>query len=83
MSAVRALRETLGDRGMAGLEEVVNDAGGRYFASVRTGMANEFAVVRTEMARMQTELMKWSFLFWVGQVAAMTAITALLLRTIR
>ncbi len=127
MSAVRALREKLGDDGMAELQMVVNNAGRQWkddvlaiagerferrlaeeigalridmakeFAALRVDMAKEFAAVRSEMAaefasvRRETavglaqshaNLLKWSFLFWVGQVAAMGAMMAFLLNTI-
>ncbi len=138
MSAVRALREKLGDDGMAELQMVVNNAGRQWkddvlavagerferrlveeigalridmakeFAAVRVDMAKEFAAVRSEMAtqfagvrgemaaefanvRRETavglaqshaHLLKWSFLFWVGQVAAMGAMMAFLLNSI-
>jgi hypothetical protein len=124
MSAVRALREKLGDDGMAELQMVVSNAGRQWkddvlavagerferidmakeFAAVRVDMAKEFAAVRSEMAaefanvraefanvRRETavglaqshaHLLKWSFLFWVGQVAAMGAMMAFLLNSI-
>jgi hypothetical protein len=37
-------------------------------------MAKEFAVMRVE-------LLKWSFLFWIGQFAAVSGMMAFLLRT--
>jgi hypothetical protein len=116
MSAVRALREKLGDDGMAALHIVINDAGRQWkddvltvagaqfqrqlageigalrvdiakeFAAVRVEMATECAAVRREvavgLAETHASLLKWSFLFWVGQVAAMTAMMAFLLKTI-
>ena len=65
----------------------------KEFGAVRVDTAKEVAAVRVEMAAMRTDLrselattrfsiLKWSFLFWVGQLAAMTGIMALLLRTI-
>ncbi|MFQ6057763.1 MAG: hypothetical protein ACE5MB_02635 [Anaerolineae bacterium] len=44
---------------------------------LRTGLAK----VRKEMARMEGRLIRWMFLFWVGQMAAMLGILALLLRS--
>ncbi len=35
------------------------------------------------MAGLKFGLLKWNFLFWVGQLAAMTAIMSLLLRGVR
>jgi hypothetical protein len=116
MSAVRALREKLGDEGMAELHGVVDDAGRRWkddvlavtgerferrlaeeigalridmakeFATLRVEMASQFADVRREMAvglaQAHASLLKWSFLFWVGQLAAIGAMMAFMLRTI-
>ena len=154
MSAVRALRDKLGEDAMAGLHVVVGEVGRQWkdevltisgerfekrltqeigtlrvdmakafaavrvesaalrvdmakeFAAVRADMAKEFAVVRADMAKefavaradmakelaaVRTELnvglaewrasiVKWSFLFWVGQFAAVSAMMAFLLR---
>jgi len=55
-------------------------------AAVRVEMAKEFAAVRTELtvglAETRADLLKWSFLFWIGQFAAVSAMMAFLLRTI-
>lgn len=64
----------------------------KEFAGMRVETAAEFAGMRMEMAAMRTELrselattrfsiLKWSFLFWIGQFAAMSAMMALLLRS--
>ena len=101
MSAVRALREKLGDEAMGGLHLVINDAGrawkdevlaiaGEKFekrlaqeiGSLRIDMAKEFAALRVEMANASASMLKWSFLFWIGQFAAVSAMMAFLLRTI-
>jgi hypothetical protein len=49
---------------------------------LRTEMAAMGAELRTEMAAMRFSMLKWAFLFWIGQVAAMTGIMTLLLRAI-
>jgi hypothetical protein len=49
---------------------------------LRTELADMGAGLRTEMAATRFSILKWAFLFWIGQVAAMTGIMALLLRTI-
>ena len=62
------------------------------FAEVRGEMRQGFAEVRGEMrqgvadmgrdnATHRFELLRWSFAFWVGQLAAVAAIVGLLLRT--
>ena len=50
--------------------------------SLRIDMAKEFAALRVEMANASASILKWSFLFWIGQFAAVSAMMAFLLRTI-
>jgi hypothetical protein len=54
--------------------------------ALRVDMAKEFAAVRIEMATLaastRADILKWSFLFWIGQFAAVTAMMAFLLKTI-
>ena len=50
-------------------------------AAVRQEMANGFIAVRKEMADGRVDFIKWSFLFWVGQVAVLSGVMALLLRS--
>ena len=42
-------------------------------ATVREALAQQGAALRVEIATNRFELLKWSFLFWVGQVIAMAA----------
>ncbi len=109
-TAVRALREKLGDEAMGGLQTFVDHARrewkdemltlaaerfdrrvGEEIGALRLDMAKEFAAGRMEMASMKTELrtemaetrfsmLKWAFVFWIGQFAAVSAMMALLLR---
>lgn len=51
--------------------------------SLRQEMAEGFASLRQEMAQQRFELLKWAFLFWVGQFVAMASLVALLFRTLR
>ena len=37
-------------------------------------LVEEVAKLRVELARDRFEVVKWMFLFWLGQIAAMTAI---------
>ena len=43
-------------------------------------LIDETAKLRVELARDRFEVVKWMFLFWLGQIAAMTAIMSFLLR---
>ena len=54
----------------------------RECSAIRVGMANEFAAVRSEAAANVSTILKWSFLFWIGQVGAISAMLAFLLRAI-
>jgi hypothetical protein len=49
---------------------------------LRCEMRQGFADLRRDMASDRFELLKWAFLFWVGQLASISAIVGLLLRTI-
>jgi hypothetical protein len=46
-------------------------------------MREGFATLRQGMVADRFELLRWAFAFWVGQLAAITAIVGLLLRATR
>lgn len=50
-------------------------------SAVRLELHDGLAAVRQEMATSRVELLKWSFAFWVGQVAAMAGLLAFMFRT--
>jgi hypothetical protein len=50
------------------------------FAALRQEMRDQISVVRQEMAAMRADTLKWSFLFWIGQVATITALLSFMLR---
>ena len=50
-------------------------------AAVRQEMTNGFMAVRKEMSEGRVDFIKWSFLFWIGQVAVLSGVMALLLRS--
>ena len=47
---------------------------------LRCDMSRMESGLRADMSKMETSLLKWSFLFWIGQVIAMTGIMSVLLR---
>ncbi len=47
---------------------------------LHTALHDGLSAVRQELATMRVELLKWSFLFWVGQVAAMAGLLAVMFR---
>lgn len=50
-------------------------------AGLRVALAEGLSKIRTEMADMRVDVLRWSFLFWIGQVVATATIMTLLLRT--
>jgi hypothetical protein len=48
-------------------------------AGLRLEMHQGFAAIRQEMAASHVEWLRWSFLFWIGQVAVMAGLLALML----
>lgn len=48
--------------------------------ALREDLINGLAGIRQEMAAMRVELLRWSFAFWIGQVAATAGLMALLIR---
>lgn len=51
-------------------------------SQVRVEMERGFAGLRQELATTRVELIRWSFLFWIGQVAAMLGAMALVARIV-
>jgi len=94
MSSVRVLREKLGNEAMVGLQTFVDDAGRQWREDVLTvagerferRLAQEIGTLRVDIAKefaaMRVELLKWSFLFWIGQFAAVSGMMAFLLKTL-
>lgn len=63
----------------------------KEISAVRLDMASGFAALRQEMALMRSEwhqelanakvdFIKWSFLFWIGQLVALGGVMAFMLR---
>ena len=53
------------------------------FGAVGQEMHGGFAALRHEMAMRHADQLKWSFLFWVGQVVVVAGLFGVLLRLIR
>lgn len=88
------VREKLGDVGSDGLVMMFADAHRiaaenldrrivEVSASFERRLGEEMSRLRLEMAALKFDLLKWSFLFWLGQIGVMTAIMSLLLRGVR
>ena len=52
-------------------------------SGLRVQIAQSESTLRGDIAAGRVEFIKWSFLFWVGQVLAVTGILTILLRVLR
>jgi hypothetical protein len=52
-------------------------------SDLRQEMTAGFAAIRQEMADQRFELLKWAFLFWIGQVFAVAGLMAVVIRALR
>ena len=84
-----ALETLLRDTGETWRDDVLTLAEERFerrlaqeMSALRVEMANGMCGIRREMSTLRVELLKWSFLFWIGQVAAMAGLLAMALRFI-
>ena len=88
------VRDQLGDAGSEGLVTMFADAHrlameslDRRIVEVTTSFEHRLAEteskLRLDMASLKFDLLKWSFLFWVGQLAVLTGILSFLLRNVR
>jgi hypothetical protein len=66
-------------------EDILNAAGDRFerrlaieLSALRLTMHQDLADVRHELATTRVEMLKWSFVFWIGQVAAIAGLLTLL-----
>jgi len=87
-----ALRTRLGDDGTFGLIEVLEterkEVSEHVLATAtdrfERRMAEEFAQFRKEIVQelgnTRVDMLKWSFLFWIGQVAAVAGLISFMLR---
>jgi len=76
-----------------GIEHVLSVATERFerrltqeIAALRVELMRELhaglAAVRQEIASVRVELIRWSFVFWIGQIAAMIGVLAFMLRNL-
>ena len=83
---IAGLRQEMRDGFAAGRQEMHDGLGAVRqemhdgLAAVRQEMHDGFAAVRQELATQHADQLKWSFLFWVGQVAVVAGLFGVLLR---
>ena len=74
------LRRALGNEPSEGLLQMFGQYHELATERFERRLGEEMSKLRLEMAALKFDLLKWSFLFWVGQIAVMTGILSLLLR---
>jgi hypothetical protein len=84
-NGVRDLEDHLEQHGEAGRVDVVNAISERLDFRInecakREDMVSGFARVEKQMAEMKVEILRWSFAFWIGQVAMFGALLSYMLR---
>ena len=77
------VRDRLGDSGSDGLLMMFAEAHRIATESFERRLGEETSILRRDMAELKFDILKWNFLFWIGQLAAMTAILSLMLRDLR
>ena len=87
-----ALRAHLGDEGTFGLMEVLETERRDWSQQVLSTAADRFErrlaeqlsglreQITQELVTTRVDMLKWSFVFWIGQVAAMAALLTFMLR---
>ncbi len=75
-----AVREKLGYAGSDGLVKMFADAHSIAVQSFEQRLSEEMAKTRLEIADLKFDLLKWNFLFWIAQLAAVTGILSVMLR---
>ena len=54
----------------------------RMDAGIRVALTEGLSKIRTEMSEMRVDVIRWSFVFWIGQFAATAALLGFMLRSI-
>ena len=87
--AVAELHGILEARQLESKEVVMTQCAERFerrlveeLSRLRVEMTQGFGGIRQEMADGRFDVLKWSFVFWIGQVVAIGGIVGVLLRTL-
>ena len=67
---------TATDRFERRLTEEIAQLRREFYSALHEGLA----AIRTELATTRVEMLRWSFLFWIGQVAVIASLLAFMLR---
>ncbi len=83
MPVPEPLRERLTTSACEGLVEMLADAHSLAAESFERRLGEEVGKLRLDIADLRFEILKWSFLLWIGQVAATAGVLSLLLSRLR
>ena len=78
-----SVREILGNAGSDGLVTMFADAHRIAMEGVDRRLREMEQRFDCRLSDLRFDLLKWNFLFWIGQLAAMTAILSVMLRDLR
>jgi len=78
-----SVREKIGIEAADDLVMMFADAHRLATESFERRLGTEMAKLRLEVADLRFELLKWSFLFWIVEVAALAGVLAVMLRGVR
>jgi hypothetical protein len=79
-SVPAALHQELPAPAVKGLVEMFAEAQEHATERFERRLAEETGKLRLDFAEMKTDLLKWWFLFWLGQVAVIGSMLGILLR---
>jgi hypothetical protein len=68
---------------MAGMTVAIRSEMAEMNVAIRSDMAGMNVAIRSDMATARVELLKWCFLFWIGQVVAVGTMLSVMLRVLR
>ena len=82
--AVRpVLRDRLQEPASEELADMFAEAHALATESFERRLSDEMGKLRLDLAEMRFEILKWSFLFWIGQVAVIAGVFSLLVSRLR
>jgi hypothetical protein len=83
LSVPAPLRAPLTDNGADSLMDMFADAHAIAADSFERRLREEVSTVRLDIANLRFELLKWSFVFWITQLAAIAGMMGFLIRALK
>ncbi|MCI4627109.1 MAG: hypothetical protein L3V56_14270 [Candidatus Magnetoovum sp. WYHC-5] len=72
----KALKDKIGEEGTRVIIEAIDEVAEKGHANLAT--KEDIAIVRTEMEKSKSELLRWMFIFWASQIGIIIALIKLL-----